>query len=54
MADITPKNQLIDKRSIPVVFPRFQKVQPADNEKTFLEDFWDDTRFWNDRNVWGS
>lgn len=50
-----PKKQLVDKRSIPTVYPRFQKVGKSIGlEKTFVEDVWDDERFWNDQNVWGS
>lgn len=50
-----PKKQLIDKRSIPTVYPRFQKVGPSiGTPKTFIEELWDDERFWNDQNVWGS
>jgi hypothetical protein len=50
-----PKKQLTDKRSIPTVYPRFQKVGEAIGfQKTFVEDVWDDERIWNDSNVWGS
>jgi hypothetical protein len=52
---VSPKNQLIDKRSIPTVYPRFQKVGPSiGTPKTFVEDEWDDERLWNGQNVWGA
>ena len=50
-----PKNRRIDKSQILTPYRRFQKTLPSIGiDKTFIEEVWDDERFWNDMNVWGS
>lgn len=53
--DLPPKSRRISKDEIPTVYRRYQKVGPSIGlEKTFIEEVWDDDRFWNNHNVWGS
>jgi len=50
-----PKKQLVNKRSVPVVSSRFQKVGTSIGyDETFPEDIWEDENNWNNENVWGS
>lgn len=53
--DEAPQSRIISRDSVKTRRTRFIKVgQTYGKEKTFLEDVWQDERFWNDQNVWGS
>lgn len=34
-------------------FRRVARRKPEPEDKTFVEDYWDDTRTWYDNDVWG-
>lgn len=48
-----PKNQRVTRVEALVVGPRYRKIgESFFIPKTFIDKLWDDTRFWNDQNVW--